>query len=82
MESRARAIALWPELTEDIKAIKHSYSACNRSAPSHAATPSRPTPVPSTPFESIFAEFFDYAGNHYLVAGDRLSGWVEIQSST
>ena len=78
MESRARAIVFWPGLTEDIRATRDSCSACNRSAPSQAATPSRPTPVPSTPFESIYADFFDYAGNHYLVAGDRLSGWVEI----
>ena len=78
MESRARAIVFWPGLTEDIRATRDSCSACNRSAPSQAAMPSRPTPVPSTPFESIYADFFDYAGNHYLVAGDRLSGWVEI----
>ena len=40
--------------------------------------PSRPTPVPLTPFEYVYADFFDYVGNHYLVAGDRLPGWVEI----
>ncbi|KAK3700483.1 hypothetical protein QZH41_004740 [Actinostola sp. cb2023] len=37
---------------------------------------------PSTPFEAVFADFFDYGGRHYLVAGDRLSGWVEVLSST
>ena len=78
MESRARAIVFWPGLTDDIRTQRNSCSACNRAAPSQAATPSRPTPVPSTPFESIYADFFMYAGNHYLVAGDRLSGWVEI----
>ena len=75
MKSRARAIVFWPGLTDDIRATRDSCSSCNRSAPSQAAMPSRPT---STPFESVYADFFDYAGNHYLVAGDRLSGWVEI----
>ena len=34
--------------------------------------------VPSTPFEMIFADYFEFRGNHYLVAGDRLLGWVKV----
>jgi len=30
----------------------------------------------------FFADFFEYGGRHYLVVGDRLSGWVEVLSST
>ena len=30
----------------------------------------------------IFADFFDYGGHHYLIIGDRLSGWVEVLSTT
>ena len=30
----------------------------------------------------IYKDFFDYGGRHYLVVGDRLSGWVEMLSST
>ena len=78
MESRARSIVFWPGMTNDIRAVREHCSACNRSAPSQAYTPAIPSPVPSTPFESIFAHFFDFGGCHYLVAGDRLSGWVEI----
>ena len=78
MESRARSIVFWPGMTNDIRAVREHCSACNRSAPSQAATPGIPSPVPSTPFESIFADFFDFGGCHYLMAGDRLSGWVEI----
>ena len=36
----------------------------------------------ATPFEAVFADFFDHKGRHCLVIGDRLSGWVEILSST
>ena len=78
MESRARSIVFWPGMTSDIRTVREHCSACNRSAPSQAATPAIPSPVPSTPFESIFADSFDFGGCHYLVAGDRLSGWVEI----
>lgn len=57
-------------------------SDCNRNAPSQDATPPLLSPPPSTPFEAVFADFFDYGGHHYLVVGDRLSGWVEILSSS
>lgn len=39
---------------------------------------SEPADPPSSPFEQIFADFFDFGGHHYLVAGDRLSGYTEI----
>ena len=33
--------------------------------------------MPITPFEKIFADYFDYAGGHFLIIGDRLSGWSD-----
>ena len=58
VESRARSLVFWPGMTNAIWAVREDCSACNRSAPSHAATPAMPSPVPSAPFESIFADFF------------------------
>jgi len=43
--------------------------------------PSSPATPPSTPFQRVFADYFDFAGHHYLVIGDRLSGWPEIFSA-
>ncbi|KAK3729829.1 hypothetical protein RRG08_058148 [Elysia crispata] len=54
---------------------------CNVNAPSQAQHPTSPACPPSTPFEKIFADFFDYGGHHYLVVGDRLSGWPEVYST-
>ncbi|XP_032225565.2 uncharacterized protein K02A2.6-like [Nematostella vectensis] len=81
MEQRARTIIYWPGMARDIRAIRERCSDCNGNAPSQAATPPLPSPPPSTPFEAVFADFFDYGGHHYLVAGDRLSGWVEVFGS-
>jgi hypothetical protein len=81
MEQRARAIVYWPGMTSDIRSKRESCGKCNRNAPSQAATPPIPSPAPSTPFESIYADFFDCGGRHYLVVGDRLSGWVEVYAS-
>ena len=44
--------------------------------------PPLPSSPPSTSFEAVFADLFDYGGRHYLVVGDRLSGWVEVLCST
>ena len=81
MEQRARAIVYWPGMSKDIRDKREGCADCNRNAPSQAATPPLPSPPPSTPFEKIFADFFDHSGRHYLVVGDRLSGWVEVLSS-
>ncbi len=82
MEQRARAIVYWPGMSKDIQDTRERCTDCNRNAPSQAATPPLPSQPPSTPFEAIFADFFDYGGHHYLVVGDRLSGWVEVLLST
>ena len=81
MEQRARAIAYWPGMSKDIRNTRDSCTDCIRNAPSQAATPPIPSSPPSTPFEAVFADFFVHAGQHYLVVGDRLSGWTEVFSS-
>ena len=81
MERRAQAIVFWPGMTNDIQQVRDSCSHCNTTAPSQAQLPSTPATPPSTPFEQIFADFFDFGGHHYLVIGDRLSGWPEIYST-
>ena len=81
MELRARTIVFWPGITADIHRTRAGCDTCNKNAPSQASTPSTPANPPSTPFEEVFADFFDFGGHHYLVVGDRLSGWVEIFST-
>ena len=82
MEQRAYAIVYWPGISKDIRETREGCADCNRNAPSQAATPPLPSTPPLSPFEAVFADFFDYRGCHYLVVGDRLSGWVEVLSST
>ena len=82
MEQRARGIVYWPGMSKDIQDTRNSCSDCNRNAPSQAATPPVISTPPATPFEAVFADFFEYSGRHYLAVGDRLSGWVEVFSST
>ena len=81
MEARARTIVYWPGMSSDIRETRARCSHCNRNAPSQAAPPPLPSNPPATPFESIFADFFEFSGRHFLVVGDRLSGWVEVYSA-
>ena len=78
MESRARSIVFWPGISTAIQETRDRCRSCNKTAPSQAATPPAALDTPSTPSESVFADFCDYGGCHYLVIGDRLSGWMDI----
>jgi len=81
MEDRSREIVYWPGITDDIERTRSSCRICCRNAPSQASLPAATPEIPTTPFEAVFADFFEESGHHYLVAGDRLSGWVEAYSS-
>ena len=81
MERRAHAIVFWPGITYDIQRVRDQCLECNTNAPSQAPLPAEPIRTPSTPFEQVFADFFSFGGHHYLVVGDRLSGWSEVYSS-
>eukprot|EP00111_Clytia_hemisphaerica_P012078 TCONS_00035495-protein len=78
MEARAREIVFWPGYTKDITDTGNSCTDCIKTAPSQAQLPPAPPQIPSTPFESTVADFFDLDGQHYLVVADRLSGWPEV----
>ena len=71
----------WPGMTVSIQDIRAKCGECNRNAPSQAPLPSEPPNPPSTPFEQIFSDFFEFGGRHFLVVGDRLSGWSEVFST-
>ena len=81
MESRAQAIVFWPGITCDIQRTRDECYECNRNAPTQAPQPTEYVNPPTAPFQQVFADFFDFAGHHYLVIGDRLSGWTDIYSS-
>ena len=81
MESRAHAIVFWPGITPDIQRTREQCYACNKNAPTQAPEPTQLVDPPTAPFQQVFADFFDFAGCHYLVIGDRLSGWSEIYST-
>jgi len=81
MEARARATVFWPGMGEDIRLTRSNCVKCNQNAPSQKQIVTSQSTAPSTPFERIFADYFEFAGHHYLVTGDRLSGWVEIYAA-
>ena len=81
MESRARATVFWPGLTLDMDKVRASCTACIKNAPSQPRLLPASSDIPSTPYEKIVADFFEFEGHHYLVVADRLSGWSEVFKS-
>jgi len=49
-----------------------------KNAPSQAPLPAVSSATPSTPFEMVHADCFDCIGQHYLIVGDRPSGWCDV----
>ncbi|MBY0580465.1 MAG: DDE-type integrase/transposase/recombinase, partial [Rickettsiales bacterium] len=85
MIARAQATVFWPGITYSIQSKRDCCCSCNRNAPSNARLPPIQPHIPVTPFECLFADYFEFRGWNYLVIGDRLSGWTEayrIKSGT
>ena len=82
MFSRAQSLVFWPGLTSDLERARAQCRTCHRNAPSQPKLPPTAPKLPTTPFQMVFADYFDLAGKHYLIIGDRLSGWTEVVKVT
>ena len=74
----AQSTVFWPGISVDVKRTRGLCNPCVCNAPSQPKLNPVPPIIPTTPFEAIVADYFDYKGKHYLVIADRLSGWTEI----
>ena len=78
MKTRARDAVYWPGMGTDVEDFKKNCLTCRQIQPSQVHNTNFSPRIPSMPFESIVADYFDLAGQHYLVIADRLSGWTEV----
>jgi hypothetical protein len=78
MTERAKIEVYWPGITKEIETTRYGCYDCNRVAPSQARLPPVEPIIPTTPFQAVACDFFQYIGWYYLVAADRLSTWTEI----
>ena len=79
MISRAEASVFWPGITPAITNTRASCDHCNRNAPSQPSAPPTPPILATYPFQSVCADYFTYAGSHYLVVVDRYSNWPIVE---
>ena len=80
MFSRAQSLVFWPGMTADIEEARRQCRTCHRNAPSHAKLPPTAPKLPTTPFQMVYADYFELMAKHYLIIVDRLSGWTELLS--
>ena len=78
MKARAKDAVYWPGMYSDIEEFKKNCLTCRNIQPSQVHNTSFPPRIPSMPFESLVADYFDLSGKRYLVIADRLSGWTEV----
>jgi len=65
-------------MTADIEEARDKCRTCHRNAPSQAKLPPTAPKLPTTPFQMIYADYLQLVRKHYLIIGDRLSGWTEV----
>ena len=82
MNARAESSVFWPGITADISSFRKGCNQCNRMAPSQPSAPPTPLILPVYPFQCLCADFFTYAGVHYLIMVDRYSNWPVIERTT
>ena len=75
MHNRAQQNVFWPGITQDIESIPEKRQSCNHNFPYQPSLPQDLSDPLTSPLKRIFEEFFQFAGNNFLVVGDRLSGW-------
>ena len=78
MSLLAQSTVFWPGITKNIERTRKVCEPCTRNAPSQPKPNPIPPIIPTTPFEAVVADYFDFLGKHYLVIADRLSGWTEV----
>ena len=78
MGTRARSVLFWPGMSKDIERTRENCIDCHRNAPSQAHLPTVPANPPQSPFDEIYADFFQFGGKHFLIIGDRFSGWTDV----
>ena len=77
MNLTAESSVFWPNITNDIQKTRQLCKWCNQNAPSNPKSPPITPTIPTTPFEAVVADYFQFKGWDYLVIADRLSAWTE-----
>jgi len=73
--AHARALYFWPGMTNSVKQMVQTCSACISLLPSQAHYPFRPSMAPTGPFSDVGVDLFYHGGQHYLCLVDSFSGY-------
>ena len=74
----AQSAVFWPGITVYLQRIRDECRSCRVNAPSQAKLDPIPPIIPTTPFEAVVSDYFNFHGMHYLIIADRLSAWTEV----
>ena len=74
MNAHARLSVYWPGLDKALRNRLDTCHYCRLHAPSLPKEPLLLSEFPKWPYDSVAIDYFDHAGQHYLVYVDRFSG--------
>ena len=75
---RAKLVAYWPGINNDIENLIVSCKQCQDHLPSQRKEPIIMKPRPSRPFQEIAVDFCSYAGQNFLITVDCYTDWPDI----
>lgn len=78
-KGRARQVAYWPRIDNDIEIMINQCATCQRHRFSNQKEPLMSHSVPELPWECIGTDLFMWNGQQYLIAVDYYSKYFEIE---
>ena len=75
----ARDIMYWPRMTADLTEVVQRCETCQQMKPALPKEPMITYPVPTLPWQIVASDCFECDNQHYLVAVDLYSDFIEIR---
>ena len=75
---RGRGSLFWPGMHKQIEELVNDCPACCEVVRNPPKEPLKPTKTPSLPWEEVSSDLFEWENEHYLVAVDYFSKFIEV----
>ena len=75
----ARDVIYWPQMNKQLEEACRQCAACNQCADMQREEPMMSYPIPDHPYQIVSSDVMEYEGQHYIVAVDHYSDYIEVQ---
>ena len=75
----ARDVIYWPQMNKQLEEACRQCATCNQCAVMQREEPMMSYPIPDHPYQIVSSDVMEYEGQHYIVAVDHYSDYIEVQ---